>query len=103
MTDTATQAPEWTIDWRGNTWHSTDITGHHAAAVAELLGIDPGWEWFDVASLHPARGPLHVMTLIAACVCVDTDVRGAAARTAVLATIKEATIDELIAAVRVPS
>ena len=103
MTDTITEATAWTIDWRGHTWHSTDLTGNHAAAVAELLGVDPGWEWFDVAALHPARGPLHVMALVAAFLCIDSDVRGMAARTAVLAGVKEATVDELVAAVHIPS
>ena len=101
---TSTEAPaEWVIDWRGNTWKSTDLTGEHASAVAELLNIDPTWDWFDVSELHPARGPLALMALIAAFTCVDQEVVGVAARRAVLDAIKEASLDELIASVRIPN
>ena len=103
MTDTATITPDWTLDWRGDTWHSTDLTGHHAAAVAELMGVDPGWEWFDLAAVNPLRGPLHAMALIAAFLCVEGGVRGRAAREAVLNGIKDATVDELADAIRIPS
>jgi len=101
MTDTDVRV-EWTIDWRGSSWDSTMLTGHHAAAVAEMLGFAPPWDWFDVTELHPLHGPLPLMSLIAAFTCVEGDVRGAAARGAVLEAIKDVTLDELAAAVRLP-
>lgn len=103
MTDTLIDVePAWHLDWRGRTWSSTDLTGHHAAAVAELLGVAPPWAAFDLADMHPALGPLQTMALIAAFVCVDDDVQGAAARQAILASIKDVTVDELVAAIRLP-
>ena len=98
MTDTIT-APAWSLTWHGSTWTDQDLTGHHAAAVAEMLGIVPPWNWFDLTELHPVDGPLQVMALIAAFTVINDDVRGAAARTAVLETIKDATVDDLLAAI----
>lgn len=101
MTITETQ-PDWFLDWRGETYDSTQLTGHHAAAVAEMLGFAPPWDWFDVSDLHPLHGPLPLMALLAAFVCVDGDVRGSAARKAVLDALKDLTLDELTSAVRLP-
>lgn len=94
---------DWVLEWRGNTWDSTQLTGHHAAAVAEMLGFAPPWDWFDVSDLHPLYGPLPLMSLLAAFACVEGDVRGAAARAAVLETIKDATLEELTDAIRLPA
>jgi hypothetical protein len=103
MTDTliATE-PAWFLDWRGRTWASTDLTGHHASAVAELVGVAPDWAVFDVTELHPVLGPLQTMALIAAFICVDDQVHGDTARRAVLEAVKDATVDELVAAIRLP-
>lgn len=91
----------WTINWRGTTWTSADLTGEHVAVIAELLDIAPPWEWFNVADLHPAGGPLQMMSLVAAFTIVDADVQGAAARRRVLETVKDATVDELLDALSV--
>lgn len=101
MTITETQ-PDWFLDWRGDTFDSTQLTGHHAAAVAEMLGFPVPWDWFDISELHPVHGPLPAMSLLAAFVCVSNDVRGTAARVAVLEAIKGATLDELTSAIRLP-
>jgi hypothetical protein len=101
MTDTQTTA-DWVLDWRGSTWDSSMLTGHHAAAVAEMLGFPPPWDWFDISELHPLHGPLPLISLIAAFTCVEGDVRGTAARTAVLEAIKGVSLDELADAVRLP-
>jgi len=101
MTDTAT-APAWTLVWQGSTWTDQDLTGHHAAAVAEMLGVSPTWDWFDLSDIHPAFGPLQTMVLIAAFVVIDGDVRGTAARVAVLEAIKDATVEQLVEAVQIP-
>ena len=99
MSDTAT-ATRWSIEWRGSTWDSADLTGEHAAAVAEMLGIAPPWDWFDPTDLHPALGPLQVMVLIAAFVVVEQGVQGTPARMAVLDAIKETSVDELVDAIQ---
>jgi len=101
MSATATEA-DWLIEWRGNTWASTDLTGTHAAAVAEMLGIVPPWDWFDLSELDPTFGPLQTMALIAAFVCVADGVVGNAARRAVLESVKGVTLDELADAIRRP-
>ena len=93
---------EWSLTWQGQTWTNRDMTGDHAAAVAEMIGAPPGWDWFDLSELHPARGPLQVMSLLAAFVVVAEGVQGTAARVTVLNTIKEATVDVLLAAVQLP-
>lgn len=100
MSDTITEA--WTLTWQGRTWSDRDLTGEHAAAVAELIGAAPTWDWFDLSDIHPAMGPLQVMALLAAFVVVDDGVHGTAARIAVLNAIKEATVDDLLAAVGLP-
>ena len=103
MTDTAVRAEaDWFLDWRGQSWSSADLTGQHAAAVAEMLGFPPPWDWFDISELHPLHGPLPLISLIAAFTCVEGDVRGTAARTAVLEAIKGVSLDELADAVRLP-
>lgn len=70
--------------------------------MAELLGVAPDWSVTDLTELHPVLGPLQTMALISAFVCVDDDVRGVTARKAVLTAIKDATVDELVAAIRLP-
>ncbi len=92
----------WAIDWRDRTWTSHDLTGEHTAVVAELLGIAPSWDWFNPVELHPALGPLQMMALIAAFTIVADDVQGAPARQAVLAALKGNTVDELVAAIKLP-
>ena len=103
MTDTAVRAEaDWFLDWRGQSWSSADLTGQHAAAVAEMLGFPPPWDWFNVADLDPLHGPLQTMSLVAAFVCVSDGVRGSVARQAVLAAIRDASLDELTDAIRLP-
>lgn len=102
MIDAPTK-PDWFLDWRGQTWDSTQLTGDHAAAVAEMLGFPPPWDWFNLAEIHPAHGPLQTMSLIAAFICVDGDVHGQAARQAVLVAVKDATLDEIVTALRLPT
>jgi hypothetical protein len=101
MTTTAAPEVTWAINWRGDTWTSADLTGRHAAAVAELLGVPPPWDWFDLSEVDPTEGPLQMMALIAAFVCVSQDVQGSAARRAVLAAVTDATLDELADAISV--
>ena len=100
MTDTLTV--DWTINWRGSTWTSADLTGVHVAVVGELLDVAPPWTWFNVKDLHPALGPLQMVSLIAAFTIVDEQVVGKAARRAVLEAVKEATVDDLLAALELP-
>lgn len=95
MTDTLTT--DWTINWRGSTWTSADLTAQHVAVVAELMDIAPPWDWFNAHDLHPALGPLQMVSLIAAFTIVDQRVVGIGARRAVLEATKEATVDELLA------
>jgi hypothetical protein len=97
MSDTITDA--WSLTWQGRTWTNRDLTGEHAAAVGEMLGMSPTWDWFDMTELHPALGPLQVMALIAAFVVVDDGVQGTAARIRVLDAIKGATVDDLLEAI----
>lgn len=102
MTDTAT-VPDvlWRIDWRGRSWNSNELTGQHAAVIAELLDTPPSWEWMHPALMHPGYGPLQTMSLIAAFVVIDDEVVGKSARAAVLKAVQEATADELLAAVTI--
>lgn len=100
MTDT--QTVEWSIEWRGSTWTSADLTGDHVAVVAELLDIAPPWDWFNVSDLHPALGPLQMVSLVAAFTIVEQQVVGKAARRSVMEAVKEATVDELLAALKLP-
>lgn len=100
MTDTLTV--DWSINWRGSTWTSADLTAQHVAVVAEVLDIAPPWSWFNVADLHPALGPLQMVSLVAAFTIVEQQVVGVAARRAVLEAVKEATVDELLAALELP-
>lgn len=101
-TTTTTEQPLWELQWNGQRWASTDLTGEHAAAVGELLGMPPPWDWFDLSDQHPALGPLQTMSLIAAFICIDEGVRGEAARRAVLDTLKGATLDRLADAIVTP-
>lgn len=99
---TTTTAPTWELEWRGRRWSSNDLTGHHAAAAAELLGTPPPWDFFDLSEMHPALGPLQTMTMIAACICVEDDIRGNAARRAVLELLKDIDLEQLADAVVIP-
>jgi hypothetical protein len=92
----------WTLTWNDKTWTDHDLTGEHAAAVGEMLGVSPTWDWFDLSELHPAMGPLQVMALLAAFVVVDEGVKGTAARVAVLDMIKRASVDDLLEALTLP-
>lgn len=98
MTDTATQTA-WRLEWRDRIWSSTDLTGDHVAAISEMVGVAPSWEWTDPRLFSPAFGPLQTMALIAAFIVVEDGVVGAKARTAVLDVVREATVDELVAAI----
>ena len=99
---TETMTPTWTLNWRGQTWTDRDLTGEHAAALAEMMGIAPSWDWFDPSDLHPAMGPLQLIALIAAFVVVADDVHGMAARMAVLNAIRDMSLDELLGAIELP-
>ena len=100
MTDTITDG--WSLTWDGRTWTNRDLTGEHAAAVGEMLGVAPTWDWFDLSELHPAMGPLQVMVLLAAFTVVADGVRGTAARVAVLDIVKATTVDDLLEAINLP-
>lgn len=100
MTDTLTV--DWTINWRGSTWTSADLTGTHVAVVAEILDVAPPWDWFNARDLHPALGPLQMVSLIAAFTIVEQKVKGVAARRAVLQAVQDAEVDELLAALELP-
>lgn len=101
MTDTAVEAPLWRIEWQGAEWTSADLTGEHIAVIAELLDVAPSWQWLNAADLHPALGPLQLMSLIAAFVIVDEGVQGNAARRRVLEALKDSTADDLLAALHI--
>jgi len=93
----------WSLEWRGRTFRSSELSGRHAAVVAELLGAPPQWATFVPArdEMHPAAGPLQTIALLAAFTIVADGVTGDDARRKIMDTFTEATVDELVDAIRI--
>lgn len=87
----------WSITWRGRTWRRSDMTVEHARIIGEFLGTDT-WTWH---ALHPARGPLHLVAVVVACLCVDGNIRTPEGVAVVVDLFDPFTIDELRQALRV--
>lgn len=75
----------WRIEWHGNTYRETDLTGAHLGVLGLVNGVDD-WTTLDVSSIDPAAGPVRLMMMI---VAFETVARGAADATEAAAVVAE--------------
>lgn len=56
---------KWRVTWGDRSWTEDDLTGRHLSLIVVGLGADT----WDIA---PTKGPMHLMAVLAACVCVES-------------------------------
>lgn len=110
---------EWVIEWRGRSWHESQLTGRHAGILAILNGRDdfqdliPQMEGGDtpavwrpfITDADPRQGYMRLMSMIVALIAADTEEAGSvsasqAAITQAVAELKDAPLEEIVGALR---
>lgn len=56
---------KWRVAWGKESWTEDDLTGRHLSLIVVGLGDDT---W----AVEPTKGPMHLMAVLAALVCVSS-------------------------------
>lgn len=94
--------PPWSLHWRGQVFHESDLTGRHLSVLSLMTGRDD----FDALDMNPTLGHQRVMMMISAFLAVqagfqagDPDAAADVIAT-VMAEVADAPAEEILGSIR---
>jgi hypothetical protein len=94
--------PPWTIEWRGQVFHESDLTGRHLSVLAMIVGNDN----FSMLDMDPSLGHQRLMFVITAFLAVsrvsgisDPD-EAAGVMAQAVAEVADAPVEEILSSIR---